>query len=273
MKKRKYIGLIIFCFTNWQASAGTVSVSGLVAKYAFNGNGLDSSGNNYHSTPSRDYSFIPGGGIKINGRNSDYSSGGGYVSIPISTMGLSLSQGFTLSFQMSNAQQLHLDGEMFAFWGNESNGQYIFCVGSGYYTPNNVTFSHYLRGGTSNPPDISTTVANEISTLHTYTMTQSSNTFSAYLDGTFIGSTMNILPFPSSSNLYLGRHDWLGGSHSERLNANFYDVQIYNRALSATEVQSIVPEPSSLYLLLAGGAVLMTGRRIARIRGDDQDLV
>jgi len=52
-------------------------------------------------------------------------------------------------------------------------------------------------------------------------------------------------------------HPWMG---------NLDDIRIYNRALSSIEISTLyatesAPEPSSFSLLLAGGAVLMAGRR------------
>ena len=247
---------LIACFGILTASlqADSTLVSGLVARYTFNGNGSDSSGNNYAAALNGDYAFLPGGGIHITGRNSDYYSGGGYVSIPISSMGIS--QSFTISIQMSNVQQLHLDGEMFAFWGQETSGNNIVAIGSGYSNPNDVFFTHYLRGGGGT--GYNTAVPNSINELHTYTVTQGPTNFSAYLDGQLVGAGSNSIGLPSQSNLFLGRHDWY--SYSSRLSANYYDVQIYNRELSASEVQ-LVPEPSALSLLAVGLGVLFRRSR------------
>jgi len=232
-------------------------ISGLKAHYEFNGNLIDNSGNNFNAQAFGNYSY-ENSSIKIIGGNSLYYSGGGYVRIPISSMGL-LNE-FTLSVRASNISTPHPDGEMLAFWGQETNGNYVAALEI-YQNSNTIGFRHYLRGSPTggNYIGLNYAVPEGLDQVHQFVITKSATLLSAFVDGQLVGSGNNSFALPSQANLYLGYHTWT--SSSARLNATYQDVQIYDRALTPTEV-ALLPEPSSLSLLGLGlGGLAMLRRR------------
>jgi len=101
-------------------------------------------------------------------------------------------------------------------------------------------------------------------TWASYQVVMDDGNISLFKNGSLLGQTTGTLP--SSGNLWIGRHWWEGGDkYSTRLVADISDVHVYDRALSNTEVAtlaaSVLPEPSSLSLLLAGGVVFAAARR------------
>jgi len=85
-----------------------------------------------------------------------------------------------------------------------------------------------------------------------------------YLDGS-LQSTQNLAAatgFTASDKLFLGAINTQSASFN--FNGLVDEVQVYERALTGTEIQSLVPEPGTLLLLALGG--LMLARRRRRIR-------
>ena len=256
MKKLFVVLLILKLVPNLTLAQGLIS--GLKAHYEFNGNLIDNSGNNFNAQAFGNYSF-ENGSIKIIGDNSLTYSGGGYVSIPISSMGL-LNE-FTLSVRASNISTPHPDGEMLAFWGEETYGNYVAAMEISQNS-NTIGFRHYLRGSPTggNYIGLNYAVPAGLDQVHQFVITKSASLLSAFVDGQLVGSGNNSFALPSQENLYLGYHTW-NGSSSARLNATYQDVQIYDRALTPTEV-ALLPEPSALSLCAVGlGALAMMRRR------------
>jgi Concanavalin A-like lectin/glucanases superfamily/PEP-CTERM motif len=255
---------IVICISALTASlyADSTLVSGLVAKYSFQGNMHDESGNNHDARPIGDCQYISGGGININNSGS-----GGYISVPIAQM--SLSDSYTISISTRNVA--YTSYEPIVFWGDETNGypnlRLIQASGS------NIDYlhaSHYLRGDTYwiNPEGghgFTTSNQLDFREVHQFIITKSANAFSFYVDGDLVGTGNNTTALPSQNNLYLGAHTWGNESAlSSNMQATFLGLEIYNRGLTNTEVQSIttVPEPSALSLLAIGlGGLALVRRR------------
>lgn len=95
---------------------------------------------------------------------------------------------------------------------------------------------------------------------------ETSRVISVYLDGVFASSEI-IRPDPITADapFYIGTEYDPNNSFPEPrpFIGSIDDVRVYNRALSSDEIQALhlVPEPSSLSLLLAGGAVALFRRR------------
>jgi hypothetical protein len=82
-----------------------------------------------------------------------------------------------------------------------------------------------------------------------------------YLDGS-LQSTQNLAAatgFTASDKLFLGAINTQSASFN--FNGHVDEVQIYDRALGGTEVQSLVPEPTSLSMLSLGGLLLVRRQR------------
>jgi hypothetical protein len=84
-----------------------------------------------------------------------------------------------------------------------------------------------------------------------------------YVDGLFdSGGTYPAM----NSNLNNSAHDlYIGGSNNNGTPANFFtgiidDLRIYDSALTAAQIQALVPEPSTALLLCLGLLALATGR-------------
>jgi hypothetical protein len=258
------LATILICISALTASlyADSTLVSGLVAKYAFQGNSNDQTGNGYNASLTGDYQYISGGGININNSGS-----GGYISVPIAQM--SLTDSYTISISTKNVT--YTSYEPIVFWGDETNGcpnlRLIQASGS------NIDYlhaSHYLRGDAYwiNPEGghgFTTSNQLDFREVHQFIITKSANAFSFYVDSDLVGTGINTTALPSQNNLYLGAHTWGNESAlSSNMQATFLGLEIYNRALTNTEVQSIttVPEPSALSLLAVGlGGMAMLRRR------------
>ena len=235
--------------------------NGLVSYYSFNGNANDSSGNGNNASANGNYSYLENGGIRIYGDGSERYNGGGYVNIP--TTGLI--NDFTISIALANTSQTFWAGEPFFEWGTENYNNYLVSLGG---DTTSIGFGHYRYGYTGG--GIDQLISSDFyGAPHVFTLTQSSDTFSAYIDGTLIGRTPDSYQLPSNSSFDVGAHSWVpsAGGFSARLNADIFSLAIYNTALTSQQVSQLyaiqsVPEPST-YTLFGLGAIglLMVMRR------------
>ncbi len=91
---------------------------------------------------------------------------------------------------------------------------------------------------------------------HHYAMTLSGDTFIFYIDGVVVGSESNLQTgnFTTSIDyINIGRERW-SGYDRRFFNGLIDDVRIYDSALSAEQIRSlvVVPAPASLILALSG---------------------
>lgn len=189
----------------------------------------DASGNGYNATLQGSPSYVSnnGGGIKLN--NADYT-GTDYISVPYNIA--------------SSTNTI----EMVASWNPTSNWATIW--GNETY---NSSAGYFAYMGTSTamtwgkaPGNVSATITASNSIRH-WIWVINSTQYSLYLNGTQLGTTTTASPAQSSfttNNFYFGaRHTNAGTGATDKMNnstaANypvFYQMRVYNRALSVAEV-------------------------------------
>jgi PEP-CTERM motif len=244
---------------------GRASAS-VIASYDFNGNASDSSGNGFNASVFGNYSYIQGGGIHIQGDTSANYSNGGYISIPLNSMGLS--NGFSIIIDISNVSMFlpSNPGEIPAAvfnWGSETFGaidMQIHLSDNGTNSYFNVQHAYSQIYGTG-ASTAQWQYGSEFSYFnylpldfwqgrHQVELNYSNQTISAYLDGVLVQSKSDTIPLPlDSTNASIGLFTLKNGNNAAMLNANIYSVKI-------------VPEPST-YALFGLGAIgiLMVMRR------------
>jgi hypothetical protein len=213
---------------------------GLVAYYPFKGNANDASVNGNNATAVGTYSYITNGGIQIFGDGQTYYSGGGYIQIPTKE----INGDFTISFMVGKISKSREDSqESILQWNDTQNNNVIEISGDQdnrpqYYTVNPLSFGHWDNNYQYH---ITTNVADGFyQKIHFITLVKNGDLISGYLDGSCIGSTNDNLQLPNRDILWLGHHEWWGGAASSaRLNACYYSLRIYNRALSSNEVSAL----------------------------------
>lgn len=177
---------------------------------------LSGIGNNGTLTNGPTYSSANGGSLVFNGTDN-------YVSLPANS--INTNADLTLNYWVKTP----LPG---------SGGAYTLSSG---YTANSHLQVRYVAGGTLQivKSQITymgtfsgfTAVSNAIYFL-TITLTESTNTWSLYVNGSFVSSFVSAQTFTTTSPT-LGIN---GLGNEERFAGNFYSFSYYNRALSAAEV-------------------------------------
>ncbi len=233
MKKLIFIMFFMGLITVVPSSlSAQIPADGLVAWYPFNGNANDESGNGYHAqaincTLSADRQQIPNSCYSLNGQNS-------YIQFP-STPDLgpgiiSVSMWFNVASSGFNQTILRRRGSGYSLSYN-----LIFALGSaalnnlncGFYPSENnaIAYSRIL----SNPG---------LNVWHHWAFTYDGLNYLVYLDGVLVYSSnqLGAGQMSSGNEFTLGR---------DGANPNFYfngkgdDLAIYNRALTAQEIQAL----------------------------------
>jgi hypothetical protein len=88
---------------------------------------------------------------------------------------------------------------------------------------------------------------------HTYGVTVSGSDAAFYIDGILRATKSNYVTNSGSALTVLGAQ--FGGGQNENLNGGLRDLQIYNNALSAAQVEAYSQAPEPGTLLLLGGAL------------------
>lgn len=188
----------------------------------------DISGNGRNATlqGSATYVSTSGGGIKL--PNTDYN-GTSYISVPYNIASNTVTVEIVASFNNSS--------HWATIWGNESyNSNY------GYFAYMGSATSMYWgkpSGGTS------ATITASSSIRH-WTFVINGTSQLLYLNGSQLGTTATVVAqtsFANSEFLFGARHTNAGTGATDKLNNSnsslqpvFYQMRIYNRALSASEV-------------------------------------
>jgi len=158
------------------------------------------------------------------------ANGGGYTTS--STSYISLPNNLSSTFTVSVACSLNPSTFWATLWGNES-----WNAGRGYiaYFLSNTT----LNLGSSTGPT-SVTVSG-INTIHIWDFVVNGTSYTLYRDGVSISTGTFTAPSGgvSSTGLYFGaRHTNAGTSYTDACPGTYYSMRVYNRALSADEINT-----------------------------------
>ena len=198
-------------------------LNGLLAWWAFDGNGSDISGNDRHSTPRNTYSYVTGKvnqAIRIVGDSVNPGTGtnGGHIIIPY-------------------IDSLEIGNFAICLWVKEE--QYHYNSGGEDY----INFGSLLKIGNNEQLTFNSSVDSSINrnSWNHFSLNYGTVTKVGFLNGQQVMSDSWQIP---SSVQYkksaIGRHWWGGESQSStRLTCLIDDVRIYDRALSAEEVQAL----------------------------------
>jgi hypothetical protein len=172
-----------------------------------------------------------GNNATLNG-SPTYSSanGGGYTTS--STSYISLPNNLSSTFTVSVACSLNPSTFWATLWGNES-----WNAGRGYiaYFLSNTTLN---LGSSTGPVSIS---VSGINTVHIWDFVVNGTSYTLYRDGVSISTGTFTAPSGgvSTNGLYFGaRHTNTGTSYTDACPGTYYSMRVYNRALSADEINT-----------------------------------
>jgi hypothetical protein len=160
------------------------------------------------------------------------ANGGGYTTS--ATSYISLPNNLSSTFTISVACSLNPSKFWAALWGNES-----WSASKGYiaYLLSNSTMNF---GSPPGPISISLSGIN-INTVHIWDFVVNGTTYTLYIDGVSVGTGTFTAPSGglSTNGLYFGaRHGNDGNSYTDALPGTYYSMRVYNRALSADEINT-----------------------------------
>jgi hypothetical protein len=190
----------------------------------------DATGNGYNATlqgtPSYTGSF--GGGIKLNNTSAN-GGGNDYISVPYNINSSTVTVEIVASFNPTSFWA--------TIWGNES-----YTAGRGYLAF--MTNASTITYGKSSAPTSETITASN--SIRHWTFVINGTQHSLYLNGVQVGvtDTLAIQTLFVTSEFYFGsRHANAGTGTADKMNNSnallqpvFYQMRLYNRALSGAEV-------------------------------------
>ena len=190
----------------------------------------DSSGNGYNAIISGSATYVSnnGGGIKLNNTSAN---GGGvdFISVPYNIASSTVTVEIVASFNPTSFWG--------AIWGNES-----YSAGRGYFAfvQNSSTITYGKSGAVTQE-----TITASNSIRH-WTFVINGTQHSLYLNGVQVGvtDTLAIQTLFTTNDFYFGsRHINAGTGHQDKLNSSisanqpvFYQMRVYNKALSVAEI-------------------------------------
>jgi hypothetical protein len=190
----------------------------------------DSSGNGYNAIISGSATYVSnnGGGIKLNNTSAN---GGGvdFISVPYNIASSTVTVEIVASFNPTSFWA--------TIWGNES-----YSAGRGYFAfvQNSSTITYGKSGAVTQE-----TITASNSIRH-WTFVINGTQHSLYLNGVQVGvtDTLAIQTLFTTNDFYFGsRHINAGTGHQDKLNSSisanqpvFYQMRVYNKALSVAEI-------------------------------------
>jgi hypothetical protein len=190
----------------------------------------DVSGNGYNAIISGSASYVSnnGGGIKL---NNTLANGGGadFISVPYNINSSTVTVEIVASFNPTSFWG--------TIWGNDS-----YSAGRGYLAW--MTSATSINYGKSTAPTTETITASN--SIRHWTFVINGTQHSLYLNGVQVGvtDTLAIQTLFTTNDFYFGsRHINAGTGHQDKLNNSnsalqpvFYQMRVYNKALSVAEI-------------------------------------
>lgn len=246
---------------NVSESATIDLATGLVGEYLFNGNATDSSGNGKNGTinnltPTTD---------RFGNSSAAYNFSGNYSYISVPTLLPNIGAGATM-FAWFKADPAQLFGQQNIISqprGNLPNANQLVGLRLQLF-PNQVNagYNDSTQNAVAFGPNNSAVGDGGWHSVAATLFTDStSRTLSVYFDG-ILSESVSLSPLNVTSDVpfYIGtQFDPSTTNNENPFIGSIDDVRVYSRALNSAEVQALhlVPEPSSLSLLLAGGTLLL----------------
>lgn len=188
----------------------------------------DATGNGYNATllGSASYTSANNGGIKL---NNSSNLGNAYISVPYNISSNTVTVEIVASFNPTS--------HWATIWGNES-----YSAGRGYLAF--MTSATNLIYGKSSAPTAETITASN--SVRHWTFVINGTQHSLYLNGTQVGftDTLAVQTLFVTSEFYFGsRHANAGTGTADKMNNSnsalqpvYYQMRLYNRALSGSEI-------------------------------------
>lgn len=221
--------------------------SGLVLYYPMNGNANDASGNGLNGTMFGGITTVAdrfgnaGGAMQFNGSNA-------YIDAPDANY--FTGSDFTVSCWVK-VNTYASWSRVFDFGNGAGNNNVLLAISNGTSgRPSAEIYNGTTSGGQISPA--STTVGTGQWSLLIYRY--SAGTGKIYLNGTQIATGTQTAPQNVLRTFcYIGRSDWAADAYA---NASFDEFRIYNRALSSTEITSLLLEQPDAMNLVAVPATI-----------------
>ena len=243
MKKFLLLFVLIFIF-GIISSFSQLPVNGLIAWYPFNGNAIDSSGNNNNgitngAIPDRDRFGLYNKAMLFNG-SSDYIT----VANDVWSDSLTLSSWiYANDFGSTSSQSA---GKMIFFKAPNTGASADYIVNVGYDNNNNARFSFCFGQNTSQYFGLVNKTYLLPNRWYMLTVTRANGVVKLYVNGNLdTTSTYSFTPFNQHYTLKIGTSHVSYQSFSGKMD----DLKIYNKALSDQEINNLYNEEAPKTLL------------------------
>ncbi len=209
-----------------------VPTNGLVGWWPFNGNANDESGNGNHGTVNgatlaADRFGNPGKAYSFDGVNDWITSNPS--NLPINNQSRSISSWFNTSSGIISTSQ-YPNIQTIIAWGTSAGGYVIF--NQHVISPSG---KGYFESGSGTNPLFTDSIVNNGQWHNFITTYEQDGRVRIYIDGRYVDSSSNVILTTQNSIIGIGNSPWANIPFRGLID----DIAIYNRALTAAEVQQL----------------------------------